>query len=328
LTARLGNAAVLAAVIAIGLGLFELACRVVVDNGMQYHIEMWKYATDLKRPSADPAVGHEHRPDTAARLMGADVVINAAGDRGPALAPVKDEGTLRIAMIGDSVTFGWGVAEPDLFVTVLRERLAARLGRPVETANLGVGNTNTAMQVAAYLKRAENLDADVVVLNYFINDAEPPPPPAGTLGWAARRFVAFPVVGGAWDALKRLALGAPDWRDYYRDLYRDGAPGRIAAEDAFRRLAEDCRRRGTPLIVAHVPELHELDPYPFADVTAKVRALADSEGAPFVDMLDALANEPPASLWVSVPDPHPNARAHRLIGERLAERLAEALPLR
>lgn len=315
------NCAVLVLAVAFSVAAFEFACRAIVDDGMQYHIEMWKYANALKRQSEDPAIGHEHRPNAAARLMGVDVAINGLGDRGPRLIIPKPRGVFRIVMLGDSLTFGWGVTESDLFVN----RVAAELNRQgvaVETVNLGVGNTNTAMQTASFERRIASLDADLVVLNYFINDAEPTPSVAGSAGWIARNLVAYPVVGGAWDALKRSMFGAPEWKRYYRDLYADDAAGWQATQSAFRRLAALCRDRKLPLIVVNLPELRELDPYPFADVTAKVQTLATAEEALFFDATQAVAAERPSDLWVTVPDPHPNARAHALIGKFIAEGIA------
>src|SRR5882672_7924654 len=43
-------------------GLFELGVRLFVDDGMNFNLEMWKYARDVKQRSANPLIGHEHRP--------------------------------------------------------------------------------------------------------------------------------------------------------------------------------------------------------------------------------------------------------------------------
>jgi len=64
-----------------------------------------------------------------------------------------------------------------------------------------------------------------------------------------------------------------------------------------------------PLIVFNIPELRELKPYAFADVTAKVRAVVEGLKVPFVDLLPSVENLDPPSLWVTVPDPHPNGKA-------------------
>jgi hypothetical protein len=67
---------------------------------------------------------------------------------------------------------------------------------------------------------------------------------------------------------------------------------------------------GAQLVVFNIPELRELKPYPFADITAKVRDVVEHEEVPFVDLLPTVETLDPPSLWVTVPDPHPNGRAN------------------
>jgi len=317
----IANTVLIVATLALCLGAFEFASRKIVDNGMQYHIEMWKYAVQVKQPAADPAVGHEHRPNASAHLMGVDVRTNSKGFRGPELGP-KRPGVTRIAMLGDSVTFGWGVQEALTFSAVVQRELNAR-GIPTETVNLGVGNTNTAMEVAAFLNRIDEIDPDLVVLNYFINDAEPTPAPEGSPNWFARTFTLYPVLGGAWDGVKRRVLGAPAWQDYYRDLYRPGAAGWAATQTAVARLADECRRRGLSVVMVNIPELRELSPYPFTLVNDFISVTAAVESMAYLDLWSTLARARPADLWVTEPDPHPNARAHRMIGEAMAAWMIE-----
>src|SRR5207302_1625735 len=128
----------------------ELFVRLVIDNGMQFDLEMWKYATEIKQIAANPLIGHEHRPNSRAHLMGVDVVINSKGLRNREIAYERRPGTLRILMLGDSFTEGWGVASSDTFASRV-ERLLAERGIAAEVINAGVGNYNTAMEVSYFL---------------------------------------------------------------------------------------------------------------------------------------------------------------------------------
>jgi hypothetical protein len=87
----------------------EVAVRLVVDDGMQFDLEMWKYARDVKVVSENPTIGHEHGANRKAALMGVDVETSAQGLRDRAFSPEPKPGVPRILMIGDSLTFGWGV---------------------------------------------------------------------------------------------------------------------------------------------------------------------------------------------------------------------------
>lgn len=316
----LGNLAAFAGSAAVMALLFELACRTVLNSGTQYHIEMWKYAVQLKRISANPEIGHEHVPGGQARLMGAEVSINKDGLRDREHPKVKEPGDVRIMMLGDSTMFGWGVGQDETIAKHVEQTLNKDAPSAfAEVINTGVGNYNTAMEVAYFLERGIAFKPDIVVLNYFINDAEPTPV-YRDVPWFARHSYAYAVLGGAWDGFKRRTEGAQDYKAYYAGLY--SAPGWERAQTAIAKLAETCRAQGIRLIVTQIPEMHELKPYAFPDVQQKVEAVAKANGAEYVDLLPAVENEDPASLWVTVPDPHPNARATKLMGEYLARYLA------
>jgi lysophospholipase L1-like esterase len=317
----IGNFAALVVSLAVMAGIYELACRTIADTGMQYEIEMWKYAVKLKRIAADPAIGHEHVPNASAHLMGADVAINSLGLREREIPPEKPDGTTRIMVLGDSIVFGWGVrAEDTLPANLERDLDAAGAFGHAQVINTGVGNYNTAMEVEYFLKSGAALNPDIVVLGYFINDAEPTPT-YKPVPWIARHSYAYAITGGAWDTFKRMVLGGPDWKAYYAGLYTDDAPGWKAAQDAVRRLAAYCHSHNIRLVLANIPELRELNPYPFATVNARIAVLAAENGVEYIDLLPALQDQQPASLWVTAPDPHPNAKAQGLMARRLADYL-------
>ena len=297
--------------------MFEIACRTVVDSGTQYHLEMWKYAVALKRISANPDIGHEHVPGSRARLMGADVVINSKGLRDREVEAVKPAGTTRVLMLGDSIVFGWGVRQDETLPVQLERDLRSAGRVPFEVINAGVGNYNTAMEVAYFLEHGVAYAPDIVVLNYFINDAEPTPV-YRDVPWFAHHSYAYAVVGGAWDGFQRRLAGEQDWRSYYAGLYRPGAAGWEKAQVAIAELAVYCRTHGIRLIMSNIPELRELKAYPFPDVQAKLEAVAAANGIEYLDLLPAVQGEEPKSLWVTVPDPHPNRRAQELMARRLA----------
>lgn len=315
-----GNGIVVLAAVLVMFGLFEVLCRTFLNTGMQYHVEMWRYAVELKRISENSAIGHEHRPGANARLMGVDVAINAHGLRNDEIEIAKPKDTARILMLGDSITFGWGVPFDDTMTKVLERELRNREALPVDVINTGVGNYNTSMEVEYFLERGNAFAPDIVVLNYFINDAEVTPTYQEP-SWLARHSYAYAIIGGAWDGLTRRALGEADWRDYYAGLYADGAPGWQETQSSIGRLASYCRENELRLVIAHIPELRELANYPFPDVTNKLEMIAAAHNVEFVDLLPAVQDQSASTLWVTEPDPHPNARAHKYMGHYLADYL-------
>lgn len=300
----------------------EASVRLVIDDGMQYDLEMWKYARSLKRVAANPDQGHEHVPGRSAHLMGADVSINAHGQRDREFDKARTPGIKRIMMLGDSLTFGWGVPQGETVAKHLEAQLEAEGGERYEVINTGVGNTNTAMQVAYFLTQGVEFQPDIVVLNFFINDAEPTP--RRKSGFFTEWSAAVVYFQGKVDALtRRWADEQTTWDGYYRDLFVDERAGWIAAKAALQTLSDVCREKGIKLLVANYPELHAPGDYPFPEVTAKLAAASDAAGVPFVDLLPAVASEPAESLWVCVGDQHPNGHACELFAGAIRAALRE-----
>jgi lysophospholipase L1-like esterase len=314
----LANVFTLLLAIALIAGTLELYVRLVEDDGMQFDLEMWKYAKSVKVISKDPLIGHEHRPKADADLMGVRVTTNSAGFRDEEIPVDKPPGTVRIMMLGDSVTFGWGAKQDETVAARLKQAWRSA-GRKVDVINTGVGNYNTIMEVEFFLTRGYRFNPDVVVLNYFINDAEPVP--RYDYSWFERVSAAWVYYGSRFDVVQReLRVGQQtDWRSYYNGLYDEARNpgGWREVQASIRKLAAYCSHNGIRLLIVNYPEIRVLKPYPFPEVGYRLAALAKELDLPYLDLLDAVRDENPADLWVTPPDPHPNGRAHNLFAAAL-----------
>lgn len=293
----------------------ELYLTYAVDDGMQFDLEMWRYARLVKRQSANPAIGHEHTPNTRAHLMGVDVAISSQGLRDREFGAAPPPGRTRILMLGDSLAFGWGVPVERTYSKRL-EQMLLQAGHDVEVINTGVGNYNTEMQVAYFLERGAKLNPHYVVLNYFINDAEPTPRDRSSV--LARHSRAYVYFSSRVDAALRLAgVGdRTDWRTYYASLYEgEEGIGRVAA--AVERLAAYCRSRGIRLSIANYPELRSPADYPFAHVDRLIERIAAANQLKYLSLLPGVRDLEPETLWVTRPDPHPSAVAHEAFAKTL-----------
>ena len=119
--------------------------------------------------TSDDELGWRLIPGATGEWGGVPVRINAMGLRGPARSYEKPSGVTRILFLGDSVTFGYRVANEDTFAHQVERRLR-QLGHDVESINAGVGGYSP-WQEHAYLER-EGLryEPDVVVLSFVLND--------------------------------------------------------------------------------------------------------------------------------------------------------------
>ncbi len=298
--------------------------RLVADDGLQFDLEMWKYARDVKRVSANPVLGHEHAPNREAILMGVHFQTNSKGLRDREFSYDRQPGKLRILMLGDSLTVGWGAPFEQTFSKRI-EKLFEADGIAAEVINAGVGNYNTVQEVEYFLTEGFKYHPDIVVLNFFINDAESAAN-ITTPSIAARMCYACIFVLGRVDTLARKFLSKQDWAEYYLGLYDGGkAKGWLQAKEAIGKLASYCKSHGITLLIANLPELHDVRNYRFELVNNLVRDAASHYGVSFVDILPNLKDEESASLWVTAPDPHPNGYAHSLIAQGLYRAL-KALP--
>lgn len=303
------------AVLICSVGL-EIALRVVFSRSLDFSMEMWKYATQLKQPVGNPNLSFVHAPNRFAFLMGVPVSINSYGHRDREYSKEKAAGVYRIVMLGDSTTFGWGAPVEQTVAKVLEAELnkAQVVGfNRIEVLNAGVGNYNTVQEVTHYLTYERAFHPDLVILQYFINDAEPVPKERspGLLGQSY--LLAFTVARV--DAIMRYAGVRPDWKQYYAELYEEGRPGIAAAKQALVDLATITRQDGTKLLVTILPELHEINnEYPFMAEHRKINDVLVGNHVPVMELIDGLRGHGPEStLFVTPTDDHPNGKASALI---------------
>ncbi len=299
---------VLLITLVVAYGALTLAIHLFVDDGMQFNLEMWKYARDIKRVSTDPLIGHEHTPGSHSFLMGTDVTINSQGLSDREIPLERTPGTERIMMLGDSFVLGWGVPFEETISKRL-ERQFAKDGKKVEVISTGVGNYNSIMEVEYYLTRGIKFHPNVVVLNYAFNDAEPVPTYRNN-GFFARNSELLVVFRGGMDSFLRRFGAEKRWDQYYLGLY--GTRGWDAAKAAIHKLAESTREQGVKLIIVSWPELHDVRNYRLQRITDLVHGVADAENVPFIDLLASVKDQESSKLWVTAPDPHPNAYANGL----------------
>lgn len=136
--------------------------------------------------AADPVVGFTLQPHWRGYTTGTQVAVNSHGYRGPEWPVAKPAGTVRIALIGDSHAFGFGVAFHDTVGEVLARALSARTERRCEVLNFGIPAHNSRQQLATLEHRALPFGPDLVVVLPCDNDHERPlwADEEGYLHWA------------------------------------------------------------------------------------------------------------------------------------------------
>jgi lysophospholipase L1-like esterase len=298
----------------------EVMLRMIFAHSLDFAMEMWKYAVQLKQPVANPELSFVHVPNRSAFLMGVRVSINSHRLRDREYSEAKPAGTYRIVILGDSTAFGWGVRLDETVSKILERDLnAASLPpyRHFEVLNAGVGNYDTVQEAAHYETYDRVFHPNLVILEYFINDAEPVP--SERHAWLLGRsyLVAFTI--SRLDTLMQFAGLRPRWDAYYASLYADSRPGFQAAKEALAKLESMTRQDGAELLVAILPELHQINrSYPFEKEQQKIKDALDAKHVPVIGLIEGLRGHgPESSLWVTPEDPHPNAKANSLIAAQI-----------
>jgi lysophospholipase L1-like esterase len=251
------------------------------------------------------------------------VQINSMGMRSPEFSCERDTNTFRVAVFGDSYTFGWGVRQEETYAAQLQDLLQQTLPhRKVEVWNAGC-NGYSVLQEVAYLRRLVSCRPDLVILTNTFNDdalfdAASLDEQARTrimrgvqLKNLARRFALYNFT----IEMRGRAVYLKIRRKIVSGTWGTAAPleevlARMEAQ--LRESQRICRDNHIALIFLITTGGGSTGPYQqrMLDVAAK-------DGVPVVSMIEPLLGAPRDKYWI--PDGHPNPAGHRAIAEALVE---------
>ncbi len=259
--------------------------------------------------------------------------LNELGLReSPSFPPPRREGEIRIAVLGDSMTYGEGVEAVEAFPALLAGRIKSIAANDLEgrfptVVNMGKLGDDTPDEVLRFRRLADSVDPDVVLLVVYVND--------------------FVGAGGADDALHRIyrlrdELSWPSQysrvceyverkirlrvsfnetiRHYRADAERGVEPEALKpVADSVAELAGLCRARNCRLVICMMPWLVRLHDYPLPAMHAAVQKMSNDLGLPYCDLLPAVANQDDEAMRVSPANHHPSRAAHARIAGYLAD---------
>jgi GDSL-like Lipase/Acylhydrolase family len=150
------------------LSVTAMAAVLLALLGLEYALRLAQgdYLTAMSRDDLNYMHGYSERygwaPRKGARYRLKDewMTINRLGYRGPEHPPERLPGKSRVVMLGDSIAFGYGVADDKTFSAAL-ERMDPRL----EVVNLGVQGYGTDQELIKLEEEGLAYHPDVVILN-------------------------------------------------------------------------------------------------------------------------------------------------------------------
>jgi lysophospholipase L1-like esterase len=262
----------------------------------------YDYAPNLDRPEfADPDL----------RL-----VTNSHGMADQEYALVRPQNGHRVALLGDSVSRGYGVPPGRGFEALVERALNDRSpGRPVEILNFSVVGYRITQLVDVCLERAVRFSPDV----YMVALTEL----SVLKQWSDHIAAVFKSgVDLKYDYLRRLVeKGGLRRADSNAVIEAKLAPYRLETiRWALETMRDHAREVGAAFVILLVPSGDDQDV--LEEYFEDTRGLVAELGVPVVDLLHAFRAVPDVNdVRVSELDRHPNERGHRMIAEAFLDRL-------
>lgn len=295
--------------ILISIGIIEVIVRNVIDDGMNYDLEMMKYAINLKEISNNKEVGILHKKNKTMRLMSANIILNSNGFRN---IEEVDLNKKKILMLGDSMTFGWGAQ------TTFSNILENKLKKKYQVLNAGIGNTNTIMQISNFFINHSNYNYDYIILNFFINDLENVE--IKNINFFQKNFYSYTFIKSKIVNLLMKSGLLPNWEKFYTETF-DNEDLLNKTFDQILKLKEFCEKNNISFVIHNIPELYNLKNYKFNNQTMKIKNFANDNNIRFINSLEALAYHNEKDLWVSISDRHANDKSHEIIGNFIFKKI-------
>ena len=281
----------------------------------------------------------------------AALTTNSHGFRGRSeLAIEKSDGVKRIAFIGDSFTFGWGVDDDEVFVSLFEEKFKGS-GKEIETINAAVYGYDI-VQYREVFDRLIKYNPDVIFLGFCLENDFNITPLKGSgsadksirverMGMASRvrniinnmhivamirdrLYITFPKIRNF-----MLSAGINNKRDIFLEEYTSVLTASLnKTEKIIVSMKNEAEARGIEFCIILIPlkeQIYcreEINRFPGYDIDRPNHVMEDMLkrlGVEYVDLLPLLVKERERSskrLYFDI-DPHWTAYGHERVSEIL-----------
>lgn len=251
--------------------------------------------------------------------------LNAEGYRDREWKKNKSPDVRRIAFIGDSFTYGWGIKRvEDRFTDLLQAMFDQRSPDKVEVMNVSKPGWNSAQQLQPIQQAISQFDVDEIVLCYVLNDIEglipvtdefnPTRPPSwqwlnldsSCLMDYLYRTIYLPQISSVRGYHDWLAEGFADhfiWQKH---------------EIQLNVLLQQCKENDVQFRVALLPYIVTSgEKFQPEKLHHTLRRFFEVNLIEVVDLLESISDVTPNELVVNSNDAHPNEKAHARFAEAI-----------
>jgi hypothetical protein len=264
---------------------------------------------------------------------------NSFGFREHAIEIAKAPNTYRIAVIGDSFTFGQGIFDHQRFSNILQQKLSSSASDTVfEVLNFGRPGAESDEHLKILEEYVLELSPDFVLLQWYTNDVEVLKsaravplrliPSDYASSWLHQRSAFYYVLNRQWQLLQgSLGLMETHVGNMTRRFQDPMGEESIAAMKALQLLFDRLQEQSIPVAMVLFPIMIDVagDPsaYPLGFLMDRVLELCVAENVPCLDLRNSFAGSlSKSNLWANRLDHHPGAAAHAKAAEAIFDRFS------
>jgi len=288
---------------------------------------------------------HDSLPknDFTTTTWGHPVQINRLGFREKEFVRPKPRGTYRIMVLGDSLTWGAGLAEEERYSNLMERELRKRFpSRRMEVLNFGMRGGPTVAERDLLARNAHDVEPDLVVVGFCVNDPQPKGqdwcvererydflfrPIRAFQALGLRRTAEFLAVRG--DQLIRNVGLVPDWIEALDRAYDPDSVEWKEFERALIELRAICDARALPPPV-FAPLLQGTGDFnepnrllsKILEWCSRAEKAARNAGCVTVDSQDDFKKQGYRDRAVNRWDPHPSRECNEIFARNIAEHVA------
>lgn len=275
---------------------------------------------------------------TSKRWLKRHVVYNSDHFRDRNFSTDKEPTVTRIAVLGDSFAFGWGVEEPERFSNLLEQKLNSQNPGEYEVYNTSIPGWESKNQLKFLKQRAGMFDFDIIILSYVLNDIyndrafEMDSYSPKLIHWR-NQVILKPILDKSFflefffsKIFSLLISYSADISKRQMILYQDPGTWNNHTQ-TLRQIINYAKQNNQQLIVVIFPylDLVSKDPYPVLFVHQKLNRFFKANNIQAIDLYNHLKEQPAAKLKVNPFDTHPSPFIHQITAELLFSSLSSSL---
>lgn len=291
----------------------------------------------IYQTSTNSKISYELKPSIALKAFREIVTTNELGFRSPSIV----DGKPLVAVLGDSMTFGYGLKDDETLPRKIEEKMEGSL----QLLNAAVPGYTIGQEVATYEEKLAKLNPAALIVVFYWNDLELLEPavlaPDGNIVAADKPWNGVqcsPINEG----ILKFIPGRC-WLDLHSALYR-GIRKFVTQRTGQQKSAEEMQtQKETPFVEAapeeslrayarelnrlpkNLPKLFVIWPDRALHQTyrPKLRTIAEARGFTVVDLYDEFGNEAETLSWDTV---HPSAATVYRAAQVISSSLSKLLP--